>query len=288
MTSLRDNGEDLAPRKPPDIDRMRFLTGLSADLDIGLREDSLTALILVDIKNFRHLNRRFGYGVGDSILAYVHSQLKEHIKKASIVSRLSGNLFAVVVPEMQSLRLLPAAASKMQQILAEPIRCQGQDIRLECYVGVSVAPLHANVDEALLIHAERSLERARQEQDRRFVADSTGDKEPLNEWKLRDELNRAIGAGELALHYQPKVSLQNFKPVACEALMRWNSPTLGNVRPDIFIPIAENTCLISDLTEWAILTLPREAAHIEYRNTLLNVSLNLSPKDLVAGNLQAT
>ncbi len=288
MTSLRDSGEDLVPRKPPDIDRARFLTGLSADLDIGQREDSLTALLLVDIKNFRHLNRRFGYRVGDSILAHVHSCLKENIKKASIVSRLGDDLFAVVVPDMQSLRLLPVAASKVQQILAQPLRCQGQEIRLECYVGVSVAPLHANAGEAMLIHAERSLEKARQEPDGRFVAEGTGDKESLNEWKLRDELNRAIGAGELVLYYQPKVSLQNFKPVACEALMRWNSAKLGNVRPDIFIPIAETSGLITDLTEWAILTLPREAAHIQYNNTLLNVSLNLSPKDLVSGNLQAT
>ncbi|MFK7733947.1 MAG: putative bifunctional diguanylate cyclase/phosphodiesterase [Pseudomonadales bacterium] len=288
MTSLRENGEDLTPRKPPDIDRARFLTGLSADLDIGQRENSLTALLLVDIKNFRHLNRRFGYGVGDSILAHVHSQLKDNVKKASIISRLGDDLFAIVVPEMQSLRLLPVAASKVQQILAEPIRYQSQDIRLECYVGVSVAPLHANHEEAFLIHAERSLEQARQEREGRFVADGTSDKETLNEWKLRDELNRAIGAGELALHYQPKVSLQNFMPVACEALMRWNSPTLGNVRPDIFIPIAETTGLISDLTEWAILTLPREASHIEYRDKLLNISLNLSPNDLVSGNLQAT
>ncbi|MFK7732112.1 MAG: diguanylate cyclase, partial [Pseudomonadales bacterium] len=127
MTSLREYGEDLTPRKPPDIDRARFLAGLSADLDIGQRENSLTALLLVDIKNFRHLNRRFGYGVGDSILAHVHSQLKENIKKASIVSRLGDDLFAVVVPEMQSLRLLPVAASKVQQILAEPIRYQSQD-----------------------------------------------------------------------------------------------------------------------------------------------------------------
>ncbi|MFK8020803.1 MAG: putative bifunctional diguanylate cyclase/phosphodiesterase [Pseudomonadales bacterium] len=288
MTSLREEGEELVPKKAPEINRARFLTGLSADLSIGIENNSLTALILIDLSCFRHINRRFGYETGDSLLALVHQRLRESIKKASIVCRLGDDLFAVVVPDMQSLRLLPVAASRVQQIIADPVQTQGEDIRLECFIGISVAPLHANQEQKLFIHAEQSLESARLSPDRTFIADATQVESGMNEWNVRDELNRAIGAGELALHYQPKVCLQSFMPVACEALMRWDSPTLGTVAPDVFIPVAERTGLIHDLTEWVILTLPREAAHIQFRDQPLNVALNLSPKDLTTGDLHAT
>lgn len=288
MTSLDEGAEDLVPRKAPVIDRNRFMAGLATDLSMAVPNNSFTALILVELAGFKHLNRRFGYQSGDSILALVYQRLTENVKKASLVARLGDDMFAIIVPDMQSLRLLPVAASKIQQILAVPFTCKREDVRLECYVGISVAPLNAHQEEALLVHAEQSLESARGEQDRCFVADDTAGEKGVSMWKIRDELNRAIGAGELSLNYQPKVCLQTFMPVAGEALMRWNSKKLGAVSPELFIPVAEQTGLILDLTEWAILTLPREAAHIHFRDQPLNISLNLSTKDIASGGLHAT
>ncbi len=288
MTSLHDVGEKLPPQKAPAIDRERFMAGLATDLHAGCQSGTLTALILVDIFRLRHINNRFGYETGDSVLAWVYEALCAGVKKASVIRRLDGNVFGISVPEMKSPRLLPVAAGKIQQLLNRPISCHEDEIRLDCSVSITVGPDYGHTEHRLLLHAEQCLERAKQDGSRCYVVEALDEENRIGEWELRDELNKAVGSGELKLYYQPKISLANFMPTACEALMRWDSEKLGRVGPDQFIPVAERTGQILDLSEWAILTLPREARHIRYRNQALNVALNLSPRDLSAGHLQST
>lgn len=289
MTSSPEDANTLVLQKAPAIDRAGLLSGLAADLHNDSQQKRFTALILVELAGFRHLNRRFGFEVGDSVLAYVLNHLFENIKKASLVGRIGDDCFAIVVPELKSLSLLPVSANKIQQILAAPIVYQQEEIHLDSYVGISVAPLNAISNQQLLMHAEQSLQRARRAIDHCYMADAeTEDSPPLNEWELQEALRRAAGANELMLCYQPKICLQTLTPVACEALMRWHSESFGEVSPGVFIPLAEESGLIMDLTEWAALALPREAIDFRYDEVPLNVALNVSPKDLVAGHLHAT
>lgn len=291
MTSLSDptqGGKGVVSGKAPDISRSRFFSGLSADLHAAQASGSTTALILVELAEFRHLNRQFGFSVGDGILARVQMILESAVKKASMVVRIGDDQFAIVVPDLQSTRLLPVAAGKIQKLLFEPIEHQGRLIKLRSYVAVSAAPMHGISEDELTLHAEQSMDRAKSASDGTYVADSEDGNSVVSEWKLREELTKAIEDGELELHYQPKVCLDSFTPVASEALLRWNSPKLGQVSPEVFVSMAEKSYLINDLTEWAIMSLPRVARDMKFRDLPLNISVNLSTKDLAGGNLIAT
>lgn len=289
MTSSVNVTSETQSAVAPVIDREALNTTLANDLAIGRETDKLTALILINLSGFRQINRRYGFAVGDSLLAHVHSTLQEKVTKASLVCRIGGDVFAVVVPLMQSRLMLPVAATKIQQLLAEPFNIQKDEIRLQCHIGISVAPEDANQAANLLSHAEKSLAIARKRVERIYVAEeSSNDDEILDEWKIREGLHIALVEDEFCLLFQPKVCLRTFTPVACETLVRWNSASLGPVSPELFIPIAEECGLINVITERVIMSLPRSAEALKFRGQALNISINLSPIDLMSSSLSAT
>ena len=204
------------------------------------------AVVLVDIVGFADVNDALGYHAGDVVLATVAQRLSASAGRGDRVARTGGDAFAVLCESGR----IEAIVGLVESALEPPVAIKGLAVDVRAVLGVASAPapdaatLLREADVALRTAKARGLRWARFE-----PAMSAGAAERL---ALAPELRRAIAAGELVLHYQPKVDLRTGTLAGVEALVRWNRPGHGLVPPGAFIGLAERTGLIRPLTSWVL------------------------------------
>jgi diguanylate cyclase (GGDEF)-like protein/PAS domain S-box-containing protein len=271
------------------------LTGLA---NRGLLEDRLrrhlartgrgwmVAVALVDLDHFKLINQTLGHERGDEMLKAVAARLCEAARPGDTVARLGGDEFVVVFPgvasEAEGLRLAEAVA----QAFAEPFRLAGERQALSPTVGVAVSGHPPVAADALLRRADTALSQAKR-QGRGGVALFEDARGGLHGPRpaLEDDLRRALGARELALSYQPIVSLATGRVQACEALVRWPQLDGSVLAPGSFIPLAERSGLIQPLGALVLEQACREAARWRCRHHAVGVSVNLSPRQVTGTSL---
>jgi EAL domain-containing protein (putative c-di-GMP-specific phosphodiesterase class I) len=204
------------------------------------------------------------------------------LRTQDLAGRIGGDRFAVLLPGILNAGHAELAVQKLFRLLDTPFRHEGQQLRLIATVGVALCPAHATHADHLLRQAEGALVRARAAGVRSTMAGGGEDAGALSrDWDIEIELDTAIERGQMAMHYQPQLRLSDLRPVGVEALMRWHSPTRGDIPPDQFIPIAERTGQIKRLTIWALNTVLRQAGNWRHPWGELDVSVNM-PAELVA------
>lgn len=265
--------------------RRRLFDALASDIDICTPDGLLVALVLVDVQDFHSINASYGFDFGDEVLSLTQRKLVAGLKKASIVGRIEGNTFAVVIPDLKSVALLDLAANKIRKILAEPIDVGMQAVRLKCNIGVSVYPVSEMTPEKLLLQAECSLNKSKSDNIDVLCIPKMGDEEAFSISEIERNLVKALNAEEFQFYYQPKVNLATGRADSAEALIRWQSEKLGFVSPEIFIPIAEQSRLIRKVTDWGIKNACREKAQLQSVIPDISLSINLSARDLYDAEL---
>jgi diguanylate cyclase (GGDEF)-like protein len=232
------------------------------------------AVVVADIVGFGDVNEALGYHAGDVVLATVADRLQSASVRGDRVARTGGDAFAVLCEAAR----VEAVVELVEAALEAPVAVAGLSIDVRAVVGVASAPapdaatMLREADVALRAAKARGVRWARYE-----PAMSAGAAERL---ALAPRLRRAIGAGELILHYQPKVGLRTGALAGLEALVRWNRPAHGLVPPDEFIELAERTGLIRPLTSWVLRTVVADQEFWAGRGLVLPVAVNVSARVL--------
>ncbi len=256
--------------------RRHFLSTLARHVNEANDKRNSLALLVVDINGFARINGAYGFDVGDQLLCYLAQQLQAVARPSDYVARIGDNRFALVLTRVMNHGHVQLAIHKLLRLLEVPFEATELRVSLVVTIGAAICPAHASHPDFLLRRAEAAVDSARRTGLTQAFARETALGQDLSElWDLEMQLPGAIERGEIVMHYQPQVHTANRQPVGAEALMRWNSPALGLVAPDLFIPVAERTGQIKKLTVWALNTALRQASQWPIGTTTLNVSVNL-------------
>ena len=247
------------------------------------RGDSF-AVLLLDLDRFKHVNDTLGHAVGDALLRETAVRLKASLRETDVLARLGGDEFAIVQDRDNNQRdAASALAERIIAIIAKPFEIEGNEVNIATSIGIALAPEHATSSDSLMKMADLALYRAKSagRNGYRFF-DPEMSMAASARHELENELRRAIHQGELELHYQPIVETKTRLICGAEALIRWRHPTKGIILPDQFIPLAEETGMITQIGEWLLQTACADAASWPVD---IKVAVNLSAVQFRKNNL---
>jgi diguanylate cyclase (GGDEF)-like protein len=239
-----------------------------------------SALLLLDLDRFKEINDTFGHQCGDLLLQEVGQRLRDRLGFGDIIARLGGDEFGVLLPGAGAERASEAARTILQA-LEQPLLLEGQELEVGASIGIALSPDHGCDPDVLMRRADVAMYVAKRGHTRLSVYDPEQDHHSPERLQLVGELRRAIESDGLVLHYQPKVSFRTGKIIGSEALVRWAHPQRGIIAPDDFIPLAENTGLIRQLSRWVLNEALRQCRAWQDAELYLPVSVNLSTRDLL-------
>jgi len=236
------------------------------------------ALVLLDLDRFKEVNDTLGHHVGDQLLVAVAGRLRSCVRPNDLVARFGGDEFALLLPE-GDVEAATRAAERARAALSKPFSLGGLLVEVGASAGIAAAPDHGNELDVLLQRADVAMYLSK-ESGEVEVYEAVRDPNTTSRLVLLGALRRALELEELEVHYQPKASLATGKVVGVEALVRWQHPQLGLVHPDAFIPLAERSGLINQLTSWVLDESIRQAGIWWRRGWDVTLSVNVTVKDL--------
>jgi diguanylate cyclase (GGDEF)-like protein len=269
------------------------LTGLSnrtqlqdaIEAAIASAPQRILAVYLLDLDRFKFINEVLGHPVGDCVLQEVGTRLKTlENYGACCVARLGGDEFALVVPVDNSDHAV-ANGEHLLQLLHVPIVIDEAEVDACASIGIALYPAHGSDALSLLRCADMAMYQAKDNKSEIVIFDPSLARTNSSALSLRSELRRAVENGELVLNFQPKLDLSGKGKRAVEALVRWNHPTRGFVPPMNFIPFAEQTGLIRNITAWVLRSSMEVVVDWHSRGLAVQVAVNLSARDLVRPEL---
>jgi diguanylate cyclase (GGDEF)-like protein/PAS domain S-box-containing protein len=267
--------------------RTLFRDRLRSAIARAKREDRLVAVMFLDIDRFKDINDTLGHLTGDGVLQSVATLLKENLRSADTIARLGGDEFTVIIESISHIDQVGTIAEKMLRAFSQPMMAAGQEIYVTASIGIAVRTADVDDVDELLKHADIAMYHAKQEgrNNYQFYSESIHGKSP-EQLSLEGKLRRAVERQEFVLMYQPQVNIASGRVVAAESLLRWQSPDLGLVPPDRFIPLAEETGLIVPIGEWVLQTAcAQNKAWQEAGLPPIVISVNLSPRQFRQKNL---
>ena len=223
-----------------------------------------SAVLLLDLDRFKHVNDTLGHAVGDALLRETASRLKASLRETDVLARLGGDEFAIVQDRENDQRGdARALADRIIAIFSKPFDIEGNEVNIATSIGIALAPEHATSSESLMKMADLALYRAKAAGRNGYCFfDPEMSMAASARHALENELRRAIQLEELEMHFQPIVDTKTLSVCGAEALIRWRHPTKGMIFPDQFIPLAEETGMITQLGEWLLQTACSEAARL--------------------------
>ncbi|MEU0084300.1 bifunctional diguanylate cyclase/phosphodiesterase [Streptomyces sp. NPDC006274] len=239
------------------------------------------ALVLIDLDRFRSVNDTLGHLAGDRLLLQIAERLRQALPRGAEAARLGGDEFAVLLPTADSTTSAQRIARHLVSELSSPLDLDGLTLVLEASAGLAVFPDHALDAEGLLRRADVAMYQAKRDRTGVEVYESKRDSNTPDRLGLLGDLRRALDAGDVELHYQPKVRFDGHV-AGLEALVRWVHPERGRVPPDEFIAIAESSGLMPHLTEYVLETALGQVAKWRAQGLEVPVAVNVSPRDVHA------
>ncbi len=260
--------------------RSLLLERLQQAIRLGKRNNTRLAFLMLDLNNFKEVNDTLGHPEGDRLLREVANRLPAALRESDTVGRLGGDEFGIVLPEVEIDQAWQVAA-KIISTLAPCFSLEGQVISISASIGIALYPDHGEEHTALIRHADVAMYESKHREGKPCVYDPEFDHYTTRRLALMADLHQAIHKNELELHYQPQVDLRRNRVVAVEALLRWKHPREGIISPELFIPMAETSNLIKLLSDWVLKTAILQLQEWQSQGIDLQVSLNLSARDLL-------
>lgn len=265
-------------------DRMR-----RAILDAS-RDDTRVGLMLLDIDRFKDINDSLGHDRGDELLEQVAARLRGALRQEDVVARLGGDEFAILLPDVRSVANAERLAHRVRHLFVPPFTLGEIPLHVDTSVGVACLPDHADDASSLMRTADIAMYAAKNH--RKGVAVYSPDEDDSSPARLvlLGDLHRALAPepgmpAELEMHYQPKVALTSGRTVGFEALMRWRHPTRGMIAPTVFVPLAEQSGLIHDVTRFALTECIAQLARWRREGHDIPVAVNLSAHDVTTSQV---
>jgi diguanylate cyclase len=247
-------------------------------LDVARQRGSSVALLLIDLDGFKELNDTLGHRAGDLVLEQVGPRLRAVLRAGDELARLGGDEFAVVLSDADDAE---PVGRRMRQALEAGLTVDGIDLRIGASIGIAVFPEHGDDAETLLQRADVAMYQAKAARSGYAFYQRDRDRNSRERLALIGELRDAIGTDQLVLHFQPKLAVESGAVGDVEALVRWMHPERGLLGPGAFVPLAEQTGVMRELTEHVIDAALRQVAAWYERGIDLSVAVNVSAATLL-------
>jgi diguanylate cyclase (GGDEF)-like protein len=233
--------------------RAMFVDALERALMTASRHQQQLSVLFLDLDRFKLINDTLGHVAGDRVLQEVAARLKQHVRAGDLVARLGGDEFVVLVQAHGDYAEIAGIAQKLLSVLEATYHVETATVELTASIGISSYPNDGIGRDELIKNADIAMYQAKDQGRNNFQFYAA----PLNKLTVQRldfeaRLRHALQRNELVLHYQPIVDLQTGYVASFEALLRWNDPVLGMLQPTDFIPLAEETGLITTIGQWAL------------------------------------
>lgn len=248
------------------------------------------AIMFVDIDDFKKINDNLGHEVGDELLKTVAERLKKCVREQDTIARMGGDEFTLLLEQITGTNEVAVTAQRLVQEMSTPFYIGNHEIFITISVGICLYPTDGTNIPSLIKNADTAMYKAKEQGKNAFMFFTESmNKAMYNRFSIESQLRRALDKGELFLCYQPQLNLNTNSITGIEALIRWQHPEKGVLCPDFFLPIAEETGLISAIGEWVLETAFRQ---IKIWNdaglTTCRISVNVSARQFIYKDLVGT
>lgn len=274
--------------------RLMFDDKLRTVISESLESDKPFAVYLVDVDNFKFFNDQYGHDVGDKMVKELASRLLSMVRDVDTVARLDGDEFVVLQTDIVDRESTEDVARRILKVLSQSLEYRGFTLKTTASIGVSFFPDDVHVgeetsqlSEEIVNNASVALQEAKLSGRGGFQIFNEAMRKRITErMTLEEDLKSGLVEEQFEVYYQPKVNMQTGEVIGSEALVRWHHPTLGNIRPDIFIPVAEESGIIIPLGEWILRTACKDTLKLQQLGLGdLQVAVNISAVQFTGGDL---
>ena len=237
------------------------------------------ALMYIDLDNFKYVNDTFGHHLGDLLLSRIAERMRKSLRQGDFVARLGGDEFVVIMSHFSDNSQIKEVAEKILTALKAPFTLEGREVFIGASIGISICPTNGKDSETLKRQADSAMYLAKNlgKNNYQFYKDEMSHTQQ-NRINIETALRRSLEHKEIVVHYQPIVELTNEQIIGFEALARWIREDGTAVRPDEFIPLAEEIGLIVDIGNFILNTAATQTAEWVNRFGLSFISVNFSSR----------
>lgn len=263
--------------------RALFMDRLKRLFDRARHGDGhLFAVLFLDLDRFKIVNDSLGHQIGDQLLVALARRLDDSLRPGDMVARLGGDEFAIILDHLKHISDATQAAERIHKELCVPFNLSGHEVFASVSIGIAHSHTPYERPEDFIRNADTAMYRAKDQGRGRFELFEKGmHVRAVALLELETDLRRALARGEFCIHYQPIVSIENWKIAGFEALLRWKHPEQGFISPGKFIPVAEETGLINQIGQWVFREACKQlrAWQVQFpSDPPLSISVNLSAK----------
>lgn len=254
------------------------------------RHRQKVALIFIDLDNFKNINDTLGHYSGDEVLKQAATRIRNLLRESDTPARTGGDEFTILLEELEENAHAEVVACKLVDMFKQPFIVREQEIFTTVSIGISIYPDDGESLNQLMQYADMAMYQVKADgrNNYRFFS---GEMRHSSEEQMMitNHLRYALARDELSLSFQPKIDIIRGKIIGAEALLRWHNPELGDVSPNVFIPLAEKMGFIDEMGSWVLEAACRETIRWqEFSCEKLQVSVNVSPQQFRTGALLAT
>lgn len=262
--------------------RRLLMDRLQQGLASAQRRDWLLGLLFIDLDYFKFINDSLGHPVGDQVLLQVAERLNRLVRQGDTVARVGGDEFVLLLSDVRDAEDAGRMAERCIAELSRPIVVGPEELHIAASIGVALGPTDGSDAQTVLKNADAALYEAKQRGRAtfRYFTQALND-QATERLRIEGLLHQALANDEFVLYYQPQIELSTRRVTGCEALIRWNQPTLGQVAPARFIPVAEHSNLINEIGRWVMHEACAQAKRWQDQGLDLKVSFNVSARQFL-------
>lgn len=272
--------------------RAYFQEVLERAISKGQRTNNALALLYFDLDNFKKVNDFLGHSVGDKLLQEVARSIKKETRRSDFIARFGGDEFVVLIEDVDSSFQAARLAERIIARFKSPFIIDHHEVNTSVSIGIALCSVENDDVNSLMRHADMAMYQAKElgKNTHQFFSEELN-KEYVKRTLIESHLRHAIEKNELSIVYQPQISLVSGRVYGFEALVRWNSPQLGQVSPLDFIPIAEDVGLITEIGDWVLENACQQfkawekAQSASLGNLKMIMSINLSVMQLASNHI---
>jgi diguanylate cyclase (GGDEF)-like protein/PAS domain S-box-containing protein len=267
--------------------RFLSLDRLSQLISEAERNSELVAVLFLDLDDFKKINDTLGHDIGDKLLVEAAARLQNEIRSGDTVGRLGGDEFIVLLGGLTDASDASPVVENLLNRFRDSFRIDGRELVLTASIGIAIFPDDGSTSSELLRNADSAMYYSKDDGRNTYSYFTKAMNQNVSRrLALEEQMHGALDRGEFQLFYQPKINIANSKIVGVEALLRWHNPTLGEISPDEFISIAEQTGLIVPIGEFVLTEALTMTPYWQNEcGGSFTVAVNLSPRQFRDPNL---
>ena len=284
LTSIKESQKNIEKLSNYDFltgfpNQILFKDRLEQAIIHARKHGDMFTILQIDIDNFKLINDTFGYTTGDELIKKAAERINTRVGEFDTISRISGDEFIIIIQELKKIDEAAVIAQKIINDFKSPFEIEEKEIFITVSIGISVYPNDGEESESLMKNSNAALRYSKNQgrSNYQFYSQEQN-RESFERLEMESALRHAVEKEEFILYYQPQVDVETQKIIGMEALVRWMHPDLGMVSPAKFIPVAEETGIITSLGEWVLYNAcMQNKLWQEQGYDKITVSVNLSP-----------